>query len=148
MKKPSLLHILLILLAVIILAISLKLSEENPSACFPQVCVNLEIARTPAQMQLGLMHRASLEENDGMLFIFPNEAIHSFWMKNTLIPLDMIWISKDNVIVHIETAHPCAADPCPFYTPPEISRRVIEVNAGFAEKHNIHLGDKIEFSNI
>ena len=67
-----------------------------------------------------------------MLFIFQQERPQSFWMKNTLIPLDMIFISADLVIVDITTMNPCKTDPCPDYTSKQPARYCLEVNAGYA----------------
>jgi uncharacterized membrane protein (UPF0127 family) len=63
------------------------------------------------------MFRTEMGEDNGMLFIFNKEEIYAFWMKNTLIPLDMVWIDSNNTIVDIQTAVPCEADPCPTYKP-------------------------------
>mgnify|MGYP000260782541 CR=1 FL=1 len=145
MKKYYPIYIIIIILILFFLALLLKFFQERPKACFSQTCVNLELAKTPSQMRLGLMHRTHLDEKDGMLFIFSNEDIYPFWMKNTVIPLDIIWISSNNTIVHIETALPCILDPCQLYTPPAKALYVIEVNAGFTEKHGILSGQKVEF---
>jgi len=79
-----------------------------------------------------------------MLFSFAEDKIHSFWMKNTLIPLDMIWINSRNEIVYIyENAQPCKEDPCTSITPPVEARFVLEINGGLAEELGINIGDNI-----
>ena len=99
----------------------------------------VEIANTNESRQKGLMFRESLEKNKGMLFVFDYEEKHSFWMKNTLLPLDIIWISKDKKIVDIQAMQPCTEDPCKSYQPIANSKYVLEVGAGiFYGK----LGDK------
>ena len=92
------------------------------------------------------MFRESLPENSGMLFIFPDSSPRSFWMKNTLIPLDMIWIDESKKIVGItENVQPCKADPCPSYPSGKPVKYVLEVNAGFAERKGIKENDSVEF---
>jgi uncharacterized membrane protein (UPF0127 family) len=68
-----------------------------------------------------------------MLFIFEEERIYPFWMKNTLIPLDMIWIDKNGKIIDIQIAEPCTQDPCRSYTPSGSGLYVLELNAGRAK---------------
>ena len=104
-----------------------------------------EVADEPDEWAKGLMYRTSLDENKGMLFVFEEENFYVFWMKNTLIPLDMIWIGDDKTIVDITTAEPCEKEPCQEYTPEEIAQYVLEVNKGFAEKNGIKVGDKVNF---
>jgi len=75
-----------------------------------------------------------------MLFVFPQDGVYPFWMKDTLIPLDMIWINNNSRIVAIRTAHPCTTDSdCPNYNPGVISRYVLEINAGQTKQWNIQL---------
>jgi uncharacterized membrane protein (UPF0127 family) len=88
------------------------------------------------------MYRKSLAEDGGMVFVFDEEGNHSFWMKNTLIPLDMLWIGEDKKIIHIEhNVPPCKADPCPAYGPNATSARyVVELNAGISIHRSITTG--------
>jgi len=94
------------------------------------------------------MNRPSLGENEGMLFVFPDSQKRSFWMKNTQIPLDMLFISENYEITDMTTMQPCTADPCPVYTSKAPARFVLEVNAGYAERYNITLGDKMAFKYV
>ncbi len=110
--------------------------------CFENTCYEVELPKTNEEFMQGLMFREHLPQNEGMLFVFQEENKHSFWMKNTLIPLDMIWLNKDLEVVHIETAKPCKEEPCPTYTPKEKAQYVLEINAGHAEKNNIGIGNK------
>lgn len=115
--------------------------------------VFVEVVDDDEERVRGLMYRKSLDENRGMLFIFPDEAPRSFWMKNTLIPLDMIFLGSEKNIVSItKNAVPCCASgcacktvSCPFYNSEGNSRYVIEVNAGFCEKYDITKNTKVEF---
>ncbi len=106
----------------------------------------IELADSEEERTKGLMFRTSLKENAGMLFTFDQPSTKSFWMKNTLIPLDMVFIDENKRIINIETAQPCAADPCQTYMSKGPALYVLEVNAGFTEKNNIKTGDKVEIS--
>ncbi len=103
-----------------------------------------EVADTPELRQLGLGNRTSLEEGQGMWFIFETDGLWPFWMKDTLIPLDMIWVNTQNTIVHI--AHNIEPNSYPqAFGPEKPARYVLEVPAGFASEHGIAEGDKVEF---
>jgi hypothetical protein len=105
--------------------------------------IDIEIADTDYDRQLGLMKRISMEEKQGMLFIFPDETRQSFWMRNTLIPLDMMFINSNNEIVTIHKNTKVLSDQSYPSTSPALY--VLEVNAGFANKYNIQVGNKIEW---
>ena len=108
--------------------------------------VALEVATTPAAQERGLMYRTSLADGHGMLFVFPAESEHQFWMKNTLIPLDMLFIAADGRIVGIH------ADATPLSTVPvgvgKPSRFVLEVPGGFAARRGIAPGDRVELRGL
>ncbi len=111
--------------------------------------VRVDIAATPELTARGLMYRREMGWNDGMVFVFDSEDIRPFWMKNTLIPLDIIWLDADRRVVFIAHAvPPCKADPCPSYPPSRPAKYVVEVNAGFAKKHGVTEGDTLVFRNI
>jgi len=108
--------------------------------------VRVEIASDPATRAQGLMFRPGLGEDRGMLFRFPESAEHEFWMKNTLIPLDILWIDEARRVVHIESAvPPCQADPCPSYGPKVPAADVLEIAAGQAAARGIRIGDVLEY---
>jgi hypothetical protein len=108
--------------------------------------VTLEVAATPEALRRGLMYRRSLPEGHGMLFVFPHEEEHTFWMKNTLIPLDMLFIGGDGRIVGIR------ANTTPLSTRTvgvgQPSRWVLEVPGGYAARRGILTGDRIELLNV
>lgn len=111
------------------------------------VDVRTELARDPYTWSKGLMFRESLDRNTGMLFVFPDSAKRSFWMKNTLIPLDILFIDADKKIVTIHAGvMPCTTLSCPRYTSTMSARYVLEVNAGFVEQYGIHEGDAVEIT--
>ncbi|MCU0237687.1 MAG: DUF192 domain-containing protein [Acidobacteria bacterium] len=104
----------------------------------------VEIADTPEKHALGLMHRRLLKSDYGMLFIFADEEVRSFWMKDTLIPLDMIFINSDHQVVDlVHEVPPCPGDPCPSYTSAYPARFVLEIAGGTAKKLKLVPGDKI-----
>jgi len=110
------------------------------------VSVAVEVVSTPAQQAVGLMYRKDLGAMAGMLFVFDRMEEHSFWMKNTILPLDMIFLGDDRKIVGI------VKDAVPFTTTSRTvgkpSRYVLEVNAGFSEKHGVKPGDQATFENV
>ena len=114
-----------------------------------KIKVWVETARTPKELQQGLMFRESLDDYSGMLFIFKKEDRLSFWMKNTKIPLDIIFISENWTINEIKSnVQPCQEDPCPTYPSKYPIMYVLEVNAGFSERNGIKVGDKVNLNTI
>lgn len=106
--------------------------------------IDLEVARTPQQQQMGLMFRKSLADNRGMLFQFPSLQPTSFWMKNTLIPLDMVFM-RDGVVEYLATdVPPCTSDPCPSYGPNKLVNQVMELRGGRAAELGLKVGDRIK----
>jgi uncharacterized protein len=111
-----------------------------------EVSFQIEIAATPERREVGLMYRRELPPNHGMLFIFPGEKINSFWMKNTPIPLDMIFISRDRKIVGIvhETV-PFSLDGRSVSVP---SQYVLEINGGLSRRYGFKAGDAVRFDDV
>ena len=106
----------------------------------------VELATTPAQMELGLMYRQNLPADAGMLFVYPSEQSVAFWMKNTLIPLDMLFIGADGHIRRIvERTIPLSTNPIPSGDP---VRAVLEINGGAAERLGIHAGDMVHSPSL
>jgi uncharacterized membrane protein (UPF0127 family) len=108
--------------------------------------IHAEVAQTPKERANGLMNRKSLPPDHGMLFVFEKADLYFFWMKNTFITLDIIWISPDKRIVHIEEqVPPCRRDPCPVYGRRFKSLYVLEVNGGVAQKQGLSIGSSVQF---
>ena len=106
--------------------------------------IDIEIADNPYERETGLMYRKSLGQEQGMLFIYQNEAPRSFYMKNTYIPLDLIFYNRDSAVVSIhENAVPLSETSIPSNFP---AQYILEVNAGKADEWNIEIGDKIKFT--
>ena len=121
-----------------------KWGSALPSVvCLGVHCVNAEIADTPEKRAEGLMNRETLEKNEGMLFIFDEEGLHGFWMKNTLIPLDAVWISSDLRVVDIKRMEPCLREPCPVYIPKGNAQYVLEIPANTAQEWKTQMGDTV-----
>ena len=107
----------------------------------------VEIASTSAQHQKGLMHREDLAEDQGMLFIYQKEQSLSFWMKNTLIPLDIIYIGQDKKVVSVSAnVQPCKEDPCSGYPSKGKASYVLEINGGLAEEFEIEKGTEVKIN--
>lgn len=151
MKKGRKNLVLLILIALLIIStvsFFILRPKDNTQNSASTITINgkkitLELADTPEKQTIGLMNRKFLSEDSGMLFIFPAENFYNFWMKNTLIPLDMIFITSENKIATIYTAQPCKADPCMHYVPTKPVKYVLEVNAGYAQNNKIKEGDEV-----
>ena len=108
--------------------------------------VNVDVAKSGYEQRKGLMFVSSMDENSGMMFVFDDDEPRHFWMKNTLIPLDMIFIDSSGIITGILEAEPCETDACEIYN--GYGKYVLEVNKGFSVKHNITQGDFVVLSMI
>lgn len=136
----------------VIKPIVIKFKKEGELSLFKSASDSLittfdiEIADSDYETQTGLMHRHSMENNHAMLFIFPDVRIRSFYMKNTYIPLDIIYLNKDNVIVSIQKdAKPLDETSLPSGVP---AKYVLEINAGLSQQWSINVGDKMTFTKI
>jgi uncharacterized membrane protein (UPF0127 family) len=124
--------------------------STGPRVILPDhFAVNVEIADEPETRAQGLMYRDHLAADAGMLFFFEEPGEYPFWMKNTRIPLDMIWIDSERRIVHIkENVPPCRIADCPSYPPNAIASYVLELGGGEAKKHGLKAGDVLQFERM
>lgn len=124
--------------------------ETGPRVIFPDgFAVHVELAIDEATRAQGLMYRDQLRPASGMLFFFPTDGHYPFWMKNTLIPLDMIWIDANKRVAHVKFhVPPCKVDPCPSYPPEANARYVLEVAGGVAKEHGLKAGDVLRFEGV
>ncbi len=146
MKRKILLIIsLLIILVIAIVLLANNKKQKQSQVCFKNYCFNVDLAKTAEEINNGLMFRQGLNSDKGMLFIFEKEREYPFWMKNTLIPLDIIWINKDKEVVFVsENTQPCEeGKPCLSVNPDKDAEYVLEMNGGIAEKIGLKVGDKI-----
>ena len=125
-------------------------SVSGPRAVLPSGAVyRLELATVPEDQAQGLMFRENLPERTGMLFVFAELTPHHFWMKNTMIPLDIIWLDDTGKVIFVSAdTPPCKADPCPTYGTDTPVRRVLEIAAGMAKKEGIDVGSRIEIRDV
>lgn len=105
--------------------------------------IDLEVAKTEQQQEMGLMYRKQLEANHGMLFAFSPPRPVGFWMKNCLINLDMVFLRNGQVVAIANNAPPCQKEPCPVYGPPVNVDQVIELRGGRAKELGIKQGDRL-----
>lgn len=108
--------------------------------------ITAELAVTDEERARGLMFRKEIPEDYGMLFIFEIEEKHGFWMKNTLIPLDILWLDSKKRIVHIEeNVPPCKKEPCPVYYPSKPGLYVLELKGGKSKREDLKEGALLLF---
>jgi hypothetical protein len=124
--------------------------SSKPQLTIGKTSVEIDIADTPALREQGLSGRERLGANEGMLFIFENPAIYSFWMIDMKFPLDMIWISEEKKVVATTKNVPFPVPgtsnaQLPIYNPPSPVQYILEVNAGFADRNGINIGDSVLF---
>lgn len=111
-----------------------------------RVVFELEVAKTERDREVGLMFRTTLPEQRGMLFVFEDEAPHTFWMKNTYLPLDLLFIDHTQTIVGIVShAAPMSETPLGVHNG---SLYVLEIGAGLAARHGIHSGQRVRIQGI
>jgi hypothetical protein len=104
----------------------------------------IEIVEDEASREHGLMDRTSMDADHGMLFVFQDDAPRAFWMKNTKIPLDMLFFDADRKLVSVQrNVPPCVTERCPAYSSGAPARYVLELNGGQAEKLGLASGDEL-----
>ena len=111
-----------------------------------KITLDIEIADTDFDRQTGLMYRDSMEDNQGMLFVFPGEQERFFYMKNTKIALDLLYIDANkNIVSFQENAKPFDESSLPSNAP---AKYVLEINAGLANQWEISIGDRVYFNEL
>jgi uncharacterized membrane protein (UPF0127 family) len=120
-------------------------AEQGPRAVIEtkgdEVTVHVEVADTQAERARGLMGRRELQEDAGMVFVFPTDSTSAFWMKDTLIPLSIAFYDERGTIVRILDMEPCTRDPCVLYDPEASYRGALDVNRGAFERWGVREGD-------
>ena len=111
--------------------------------------INIDLAQTPDERQMGLSFRADLKEDQGMLFVFENPSRYGFWMKDMNFPIDIIWIEGDTVVDITSNLSPqqgIADKELISYYPKQNVDKVLEVQGGWSEKYGLKIGDKVKIS--
>lgn len=135
-----------ILPAILICVFTLLGCTKNQVVLPDGTTLQIELAKTEKETERGLMFREHLGEKEGMLFIFPKDDIRLFWMKNTLIDLDIIFINSKGIITSIVSQVPHSYIGAPeeeIATAGGFGKYVLEVNSGLAKKHNLKTGDRL-----
>ena len=139
----------IILFLIIFISVSSLFFIYNPGTevCFNERCIDAEVMDTPEERALGLMYRPKINETEGMLFIFPEPKVVSFWMKNVQFSIDMVFIDENKSIVRIEKGvPPCYKEPCLTYSSIKEVKYVVEVISGFSDKYNLTENTIIEIN--
>ena len=144
MKNKRIFFSLFILLIVFFFFVS-QTEKEIKSACINEKCFSVEIADENSERVSGLSNRDSLNENQAMLFIFKEETIPNFWMKDMKFPIDIIWIDENLEISGIQkNLSPCEEDFCPTFKPKKKIKYALEINAELSEEFNLEIGDEVK----
>lgn len=122
-------------------------SEELPTATFGDTTLHIEYATTTASRERGLGGRASIPSDYGMFFVFAKADRYGFWMKDTLVPLDIFWLDDKGHVVYIATNVATSSYPNVFY-PSAPAKYVLETQAGFASLHHVQIGSSIRLKNV
>ncbi len=112
--------------------------------------LTVDISKNYEELGKGLSGRKSLQENEGMLFVFPEEGFRAFWMVDMNFPLDIIWMNKNCKVVYIAKNLPPCEDrrTCPLVRPYKSSQYVLETVAGFTEKHQVYVGESLNICDF
>ena len=121
--------------------------EDDVVLAFPQGKINAQIADTPNTRELGLSYRASIGDDEGMIFVFDKPDNYGFWMKDMKFPIDMVWFSEGGQIVYMEENLSPKTYPKVFMNKPK-AKYVLELNANLAKKYGLYLGTKVDLSGI
>ena len=133
------------LLLLISSASATPIKDATPAVELHGQRFSVEFATDDASREHGLMMRTTLAPDHSMLFVFPYQASQGFWMKNTLIPLDILYFDTDRRLVSMQlNVPPCKADPCPIYPSNVPARYVLELSAGTAHRIGAQVGDELK----
>ena len=128
----------------LLMTIACAACSAGPSVEIGGKRFSVEVADTQEKQALGLMFRDEMAEDHGMVFVFPNEAPRSFWMKNCRIPLDIMYFDKNLKMVSASlNTPPCRTQACPSYPSKGPAMYVLELNAGMAKKLGVGVGDQL-----
>lgn len=145
-----LLGAIVVLFAVVLIITLLVTGKKITTAQINNQTFKVEVAKTDKERQMGLSGKNNLSKDQGMLFVFDNPDYYSFWMKEMKFPIDIIYLNGDKVVTVIESAQPPTSsnENLTIYQPEEKADRVLEVNAGTAQKHKITIGSVVKIKNL
>jgi len=130
---------------VLALVLCVSCMANEPHVVLKGERFTVELADSSEKQSLGLMYRDKMDDDHGMLFLFPAEGMRSFWMKNTRIPLDIFYFDSNLKLVSVaENARPCRTARCPSYPSTGPAKYVLELNAGKAAELGVQKGDVLE----
>jgi uncharacterized membrane protein (UPF0127 family) len=142
------LGMLVVICGAVVLYKTVEVSKTIPTTAeFAGVSLNLGYATTTATRERGLGGRSTLPSNYGMLFVFPKPGYYGFWMKDTLIPLDLFWLNAQGQVVYIAKNVATSTYPDVFY-PTSPALYVLETAAGFTDEHSVTTSTKLELKNL
>lgn len=113
-----------------------------------ELTLDVQLALNLSDQAKGLMGVSQIPRDYGMVFLWSTPGIHSFYMKNTLIPLDIAFWDSGGRIIDIQTMEPCEQESCPVYTPPGQHTGAVEVRAGLFKAEGIEVGDRVELTEV
>jgi len=142
-------RVVYITIGVVVLGLGFFFFYKTPlsTAEFGGVSLKIEYALTQEEQEIGLGGRESIPDDYGMLFVFSKEDLYGFWMKNTLVPLDIFWLNAQGQVVSIANDVATSTYPHVFY-PTEPALYVLETSSGFASEHNIEIGSQLQLKNL
>lgn len=136
--------LLIALFFLIFFVFYLRQEKSVNNVCVEEICFEVEVVDSLETRTRGLMFREFLDKDKGMWFVFEESKVYPFWMKNTLIPLDMIWVDENlKVVAIIVGVVPCEANPCRHYNPEKEALYVLEINGGLSSEYGLNVGDII-----
>jgi len=140
-----LVFILVVIWLLVVLGIKIMATKDKKTVALVGQEVEVVLAKTPEQKSLGLGRLDVLAPNTGMLFVYDNYIIPSFWMKDMRFSIDIIWIKNDTVIGYEKSVKPQTSnDNLPTYQPKSFINYVLEVNSGFVDKYGLLIGDEVK----
>ncbi len=142
MKKTA-----VVLFMLVFISVFLRSKVTHIRIFFPDgESIIADLAKTEEERTQGLMFRNTLNDDQGMLFVFEQEGLYSFWMKNMNFAIDILWLDRQKRIVHLEhNVPPCKKEPCPSYAPLVPAKYVLEIKAGNIEKRKLKMYERIDF---
>lgn len=123
-------------------------SEKTTKVIINKQQFSAKIADTEEKRQIGLSQTNSLGKNEGMIFIFDNPNLYSFWMKDMKFPIDIIYINNEKIVKIFENVQTQTGENLTVYTPDQPANRVLEINAGQSKKYDFKVGDKVTIENL